>query len=301
MKNIKASYCGCVFFLLVIIVISCVKEKKENETGKMANQGAATGVSLATDNAVFPDSAEGTTTEKIAGKAVIDENYILQASMEDILADIRWYNAGSGREMLAFHRDLTWTLTDWFGLGEFVKGSYIVRDDSVVVLDLSDVEYSYAAVISGDSYAADALKNTLGGESELSFVLQRDYRDFYAVGRLYNAQFDKTFRSAAPSPENGRYELDGIMVTKKSGQITIEETLFTKKAPFDDAEEFSMLFANRFGGFTQYLIDIKMEVNVVLPGEVFDYDALYTAENNKVWYRIKIDNSMTYENEWIYG
>jgi hypothetical protein len=296
MKNIKACF-GFMLFLFAMVFVSCGKGTKANEkeTGEIADQGMVTGVSLETDRRVLPDLAEEAASEK----AVIEEHYMLKASVKEVLTDTRWYNAGSGKEMLRFYPDLTWTLTDFFGLGEFVQGSYTVTDDSTVILELSNMEYRNTLV---DSNSAEkVISHVLGKDSDLSFILQRDYIDFYAVGRLYNAQFDKTFRSAVPSPENENYELDGIMVTKKSGQIIIEEIIPTKKSPFDNAEEFSMWFTNRFSSFSEYWQGADREINVVLPGEVFDYDALYKTEDNKLWYRIRIDNSMTYDEAWVCG
>jgi hypothetical protein len=63
----------------------------------------------------------------------------------------------------------------------------------------------------------------------------------------------------------------------------------------------SVLFVNRFSSFTENLLDGSAKINVVVPGEVFYFDAIYTAEDNKLWYRLKVDNSMTYEDAWIYG
>jgi hypothetical protein len=227
---------------------------------------------------------------------------MLGAGINDVLVNVQWYNSGSGGERLRFYRDFTWTLTDFFGLGEFVKGAYLVNDDSEVILELSNVEYINAGAITGnDSSAKEAFKNVFGGEINLTFVLQRNYADFYAVGRLYNAQFNKNFRSNISSPENENYELDGIIVTKRNGKIAIEEVTAARKAPFDDAKESGMFFADRFDSFTNYLKEGKKEISVVLPGEVFNYDALYTAEDNELWYRIKIDIFMAYETAWIYG
>jgi hypothetical protein len=280
-----------------MIFASCGKETKmkEKESGKIAEPDMLTSLSVEINDVGLPDSVE-----KIGEKKVtVDKNYILQSSLSDVLANTPWYNASSGREMLKFYPDLTWTLTDFFGLGEFVRGPYTVRDDFTVILELSNREYRDILVDS--NYAETVIKYVLGNEPNLSFVLQRDYVDFYAVGRLYNEQFDKTFRSTVPSSENENYELDGIMVTKKSGQIMIEGIIPIKKEPFDNAKEFSVLFENRFDSFTEYLIDRSAKVNVALTGEVFYYDAIYTAEDNKLWYRIKVDNSMTYENAWICG
>jgi hypothetical protein len=274
--------------------ISCGERKKTNgkEAEKITGQETDTSVYAETDNMILPDLTE---------KNVSDENFMLNASVKDILVDIRWYCSWSGGELLKFHRNSTWTLTDWHGLGEFVKGSYTISNDSAIILDLSNVEYSYTGVLNDYPYPAMALKKLFGEEPEFSFVLQRDYTDFYAIGRLYNERFDKTFISSIQSPENERYELDGVIVTKKSGNIIIEETLFTKKEPFDDADEIRLPLTDRFERFNEYLIEDKTEIDIVLPGEVFNYDALYNAENNKTWYRIRIDNFMSYDNAWICG
>jgi hypothetical protein len=227
---------------------------------------------------------------------------MLGAGINDVLVNVQWYNSGSGGERLRFYRDFTWTLTDFLGLGEFVKGAYLVNDASGVTLELSNVEYVNAGAITGnDSSAKEAFRNVFGGEMNLAFVLQRDYADFYAVGRLHNAQFNKNFRSNISSPENRNYELDGIMVTKRNGRVAIEEVTVIRKAPFDDAKEVSIFFANRFDSFTEYLKEGKKEISVVLPGEVFNYDAIYIAADNELWYRIKIDIFMAYETTWIYG
>jgi hypothetical protein len=297
MKSSKI-YTGLTLFLFIMVFASCGKETKmkEKESGKIAEPDTLTSLSVEINDIGLPDSVE-----KIGEKKVtVDKNYILQSSLSDVLANTPWYNAGSGKEMLKFYPDLTWTLTDFFGLGEFVRGAYTVRDDFTVILELSNREYP-EYIMADSNYAEAVIKHVLGNEPNLSFVLQRDYVDFYAVGRLYNERFDKTFRSAVPSPENENYRLDGIMVTKKSGLVMIEGIIPAKKEPFDNAEEFSELFVNRFDSFTEYLIDRSAKVNVALPGEVFYYDAIYTAEDNKFWYRIKVDNSMTYENAWICG
>jgi hypothetical protein len=297
MRNLKI-YSSFILVLFIIVFVSCGKETKVNkkESRKITEPDAA--VSLYTE---INDVGLLYSVEKIGEeKVTVDKNYMLQSSLSDILANTTWYNTGSGREMLKFYPDLTWTLTDFFGLGEFVRGSYTVRDDFTVSLELSNREYR-DYILADSNSAETVVKYVFGNEPNLSFVLQRDYVDFYAVGRLYNEQFDKTFISAVPSPENENYELDGITVAKKNGQIMIEGIIPTKKEPFDDAEEFSVLFVNRFGSFAEYLIDRSAKVNVALPGEVFYYDAIYNAEDNKLWYRIKVYNSMTYEDAWICG
>jgi hypothetical protein len=224
MKNLKI-YSGITLFLFIMVFVSCGKGTKvnEKESGKIAESDAVTSLSVEINNVSLPDSVEKISEKKVT----VDKNYILQSSLNDVLTNTTWYNAGSGKEMLKFYPYLTWTLTDFFGLGEFVRDSYTVRDDSTVILELSNREYRDIAV---DGNAAEAvIKRVLGNEPNLSFVLQRDYVDFYAVGRLYNDQFDKIFRSSVPSPEDEQYELDGIIVTKKSGQIMIEGILPTKK------------------------------------------------------------------------
>jgi hypothetical protein len=270
-----------------------VSEKESEKIAEPDDEAVSSSVEI--NDIGLLNSVEEISEENVTG----DKDYMLQSSLNDVLTNTVWQSTISGWETLKFYPDLTWTLTDFFGLGEFVRGSYTVKDDSIVILELSNMEYRDAVV---DSNSAESvIKRVLGNEPNLSLVLQRDYVDFYAVGRLYNEQFDKIFRSAISSPENENYRLDEVVVLKKSGEIMIEGIIPARKRPFDDAEEFSMLFINRFDSFTEYLIDRRAEINVVLPGEVFHYKAIYNADDNKLWYRIMIYNSMIYEDAWIRG
>jgi hypothetical protein len=83
----------------------------------------------------------------------------------------------------------------------------------------------------------------------------------------------------------------------------VEEVLSAKKIPFDDAEEADTDFRYRLSKFSSFAGHPKegKKYNAFLPGEVFEYNAMYDGGGNHPWYRIKVFGGEYYEDAWIYG
>jgi formylglycine-generating enzyme required for sulfatase activity len=241
----------------------------------------------------------GEAVQEAAEKEAVDDKVSMMrgSPLDEVLANTTWSAMYSDDAFLKFEQDLRWTCT--YGYGYFVKGAYVIVDDSTVTLDLTDIEYSPGS--DDNPNTKGIVKWMFDDVPEITLALQRDYVDFYnAAGRLYNEQYDIHFR---PYIGSRVYRLDGVMAVKKGGRVMIEELTVTRKAPFDDAEEMTVDIAYRFTGMSKYGISsyLKENINIVLPGEFFEYNAVYDAEGGKVWYRIRLPDGEFYSPAWIKG
>ena len=107
--------------LLSVFFIFCGRETKTVQVERNDEADIAVIVNAPLEQIV--------TVQRLEKKTLNDKASMMQESpLYEVLVNTKWFYVGSGGERLRFREDMTWTLTDFHGLGEFVQGTYITGD-----------------------------------------------------------------------------------------------------------------------------------------------------------------------------
>ncbi len=229
-------------------------------------------------------------------KIIIDENNIKYLSINEVLINVPWmegYNNTSWSDLLKFFSDDTYSIRNFYGIGEYLFGHYeIVNDNEVLLKCPSEID------IFAEGYVLEKVEELFPDKKDLLLKLDREYIDFYNIGKL------SSNRSAAPSPQGMEYELNNAVVIKKSGNLKVTDILNTRQEPSINSQLTMIAVNERFG--SSDLIDPYRGISLVFPGETFKYNAVSKKIDNidghhEPWYHIIIflDQYVVYT--WVYG
>lgn len=235
----------------------------------------------------------------------IDRDYILNMPLEDILKNINWYIEDYYdiySDHLIFLSNNEYCLS-YCGSDEYARGKYeIISDNNIKIIYPSEI---YKRI--------EDIASLFQSRDELLLELQRNYIDFYCIGKLYSEELGISLFSSVSSPQNEEYEINHTIVIKRAGRIRINQTLNARLEPSINAPFYTwsinFLLELNLECRVDWLKDPNARLNVVFHGMIYDFDAITKQIDeidgySKPWYRIVINNyplTPIFKYFWVYG